>query len=111
MEPTTVTVLPDRDGRRVIRCAGAFDYNTLAPLQTVCDTALAEAGVERLVLDLRDVTFGDSTFLNLLLTLSETADLHLIGPLPRQLARLLTVTSTDQVLTVENAASGSRTDE
>ncbi|MFD3761076.1 STAS domain-containing protein [Streptomyces sp. NPDC058622] len=105
MEPTTVTVLPDRDGRRVVRCAGAFDYSTLAPLRTACDTAIADDGVERLVLDVRGVTFADSTFLNLLLTLSSACDLRLAGPLPRQLARLLTVTGTDQVLTVEDAAA------
>ncbi|MFD3808620.1 STAS domain-containing protein [Streptomyces sp. NPDC058611] len=105
MEPTTVTVLPDRDGRRVVRCAGAFDYSTLDPLRTACDTAVTAADVERLVLDVRDVTFADSTFLNLLLTFHHACDLRLTGPLPRQLARLLTVTGTDQVLTVEDATA------
>ncbi|MFD3809045.1 hypothetical protein ACFWSF_25680 [Streptomyces sp. NPDC058611] len=33
-------------------------------------------------------------------------DLRLTGPLPRQLARLLTVTGTDQVLTLEDATAG-----
>ncbi|MFD3549175.1 STAS domain-containing protein [Streptomyces sp. NPDC058655] len=89
-----------------MRCAGEFEFSTLAPLQAVCDTALAEARVERLVLDVRDVTFGDSTFLNLLLTLSGATDLRLLGPLPRQLARLLAVTGTDQVLTIEDATAG-----
>ncbi|MGW5852365.1 STAS domain-containing protein [Streptomyces sp. NPDC055254] len=101
----TVTVLPDRDGQRVVRCAGEFEFSTLAPLQAVCDTALAEAGGERLVLDVRGVTFGDSTFLNLLLTLSGASDLRLWGPLPPQLARLFAVTGTDQVLTIEDATS------
>ncbi|MFD3939385.1 STAS domain-containing protein [Streptomyces sp. NPDC058611] len=105
MESTTVTVLPDGDGRRVVRCAGAFDYSTLDPLRTACDTAVADAEVEQLVLDVRGVTFGDSTFLNLLLTLSGACDLRLAGPLPRQLARLLTVTGTDQVFTVEDATA------
>ncbi|MFD3682282.1 STAS domain-containing protein [Streptomyces sp. NPDC058613] len=106
MEPTTVTVLPDRDGQRVVRCAGAFDYTALDPLRAACDTAVADAGVERLVLDVRDVTFADSTFLNLLLTFHSACDLRLAGPLPRQLARLLTVTGTDRVLTIEDAAAG-----
>ncbi|MFD3809330.1 STAS domain-containing protein [Streptomyces sp. NPDC058611] len=110
MEPTTVTVLPDRDGRRVLRCAGAFDFSTLAPLRTACDTALAEPGVEQLALDVRDITFGDSTFLNLLLTLCGACDLRLLGPLPRQLARLLAVTGTEQVLTVEDAIAGKGTE-
>ncbi|MFD3331029.1 STAS domain-containing protein [Streptomyces sp. NPDC058701] len=105
MEPTTVTVQPDRDGQRIVRCAGAFDYSTLTPIRTACETALAEAGAERLALDVRGVTFGDSTFLNLLLTLHGACDLRLVGPLPRQLARLLAVTGTDRVLTVEDATA------
>ncbi|MFD3940691.1 hypothetical protein ACFWSF_37635 [Streptomyces sp. NPDC058611] len=34
------------------------------------------------------VTFDDSTFLNLLLTLSSACGLRLTGPLPRRLVRL-----------------------
>ncbi|MER6237974.1 STAS domain-containing protein [Streptomyces clavifer] len=105
MGPTTVTVLPDRDGQRVLRCAGEFDFNTLAPLRAACDTAVTAPGVERLVLDVRGVTFGDSTFLNLLLTLYRTCDLQLVGPLPRQLARLLAVTGVDRMLTIKDATA------
>ncbi|MFD7096433.1 STAS domain-containing protein [Streptomyces xanthophaeus] len=101
---TTVTVLPDRDGLRVVQCAGEFDYTHLAPLRTACETAF-EAGVGRLVLDVRGVTFGDSTFLHLLLTCNDRCDLRLMGPLPPQLARLLTLTGTNQVLSVEDAAA------
>ncbi len=94
MEPT-VTVLPDRDGLRVVRCASQFDLTNLAPLRTVCDTAVAD-GVDRLVLDVRGITFGDSTFLHLLLTVNDDCDL---------LGRLLTLTGTDQVLAfIEPAA-------
>ncbi|MFD3700345.1 STAS domain-containing protein [Streptomyces sp. NPDC058646] len=98
---TNVTVLPDRDGLWVVQCAGEFDLTSLAPLRTACDTAL-EAGVDRLVLDVRGITFGDSTFLHLLVSCNDRCDLRLVGPLPRQLARLLAVTGTDQLLTVEN---------
>ncbi|MFD3875888.1 STAS domain-containing protein [Streptomyces sp. NPDC058623] len=87
---TTVTVLPDHDGLRVVQCAGELDLTSLAPLRTVCDTAVA-AGIDRLVLDVRGVTFGDSTFLNLLLTVNETCDLRLAGPLPRQLGSVAKV--------------------
>ncbi|MFD5935517.1 hypothetical protein [Streptomyces sp. NPDC060333] len=45
-----MTVLPDRDGRRVVRCAGDFDLTGLAPLQAACDTAVA-AEIDQLVLD------------------------------------------------------------
>ncbi|WP_411104927.1 STAS domain-containing protein [Streptomyces sp. cmx-4-9] len=106
MEPTIVTVLSDRDGQRVVRCAGDFDFNTLAPLREACDTAVAAADVHRLVLDVRDVTFGDSTFLNLLVTVAREAELRLLGPLPRQLARLLAVTGTDQFIPVDDASAG-----
>ncbi|MFD5892305.1 STAS domain-containing protein [Streptomyces sp. NPDC060334] len=97
-----MTVLPDRDGRRVVRRAGDFDLAGLAPLQAACETAVA-AGIDQLVLDVRGVIFGDSSFLNLLLTIGHGCDLRLLGPLPRQLARLLTITGTDQVLTVEDS--------
>ncbi len=43
---------------------------------------------------------------DLLLTVNDTCDLRLEGPLPRQLARLLTLTGTDQILTIENAPTG-----
>ncbi|WP_404955580.1 STAS domain-containing protein [Streptomyces sp. 147326] len=102
---TTVTVLPDRDGLRVVQCAGEFDLTNLAPLRTACETAL-EAGIDRLVLDVRGIAFGDSTFLHLLLTYNDRCDLRLAGPLPRQLARLLTLTGTDQVLTIEDDLVG-----
>ncbi|MFD3808591.1 STAS domain-containing protein [Streptomyces sp. NPDC058611] len=100
---STVCVLPDRDGQRVVRCAGEFDLTTLAPLRAACDTAVA-AGIDRLALDVREVTFGDSTFLNLLLAVGRECELRLVGPLPRQLARLLARTGTDQVLTVEDGS-------
>ncbi|MGP3637546.1 STAS domain-containing protein [Streptomyces sp. 24-1644] len=98
-----MSVLPDRDGQRVVRCAGEFDLTTLAPLRAACETAFA-AGIDRLVLDVREVTFGESTFLNLLLTVGRQCDLRLVGPLPPQLARLLTMTGTDQLLTVEGGS-------
>ncbi|WP_167739617.1 STAS domain-containing protein [Streptomyces subrutilus] len=106
MEPT-VTVLPDREGLRVVRCAGEFDRTNLGPLRTACETAVA-AGVDRVVLDVRGVTFGDSTFLHLLLTFNDRCDLRLGGPLTRQVARLLSLTGTDQVLTVDDDLADGR---
>ncbi|MFJ4865309.1 STAS domain-containing protein [Streptomyces sp. NPDC088748] len=58
----------------------------------------------RLVLDVRDVTFADSSFLNLLLVVHRDCDLQLRGPLPGQLARLLAITGADQVLTVDGGS-------
>ncbi|OKI47480.1 hypothetical protein AMK15_35280 [Streptomyces sp. MJM1172] len=58
---TTVTVLPDREGLRMVQCAGE-------------------------------------------------CDLRLMGPLPCQLARLLTLTGTNQVLSVDDDDAASPTD-
>ncbi|MFE5627363.1 STAS domain-containing protein [Streptomyces virginiae] len=50
----------------------------------------ASAGV--LVIDVRQVAFGDSSFLNALIRLRNTRTLALQGPLPHQLHRMLELT-------------------
>ncbi|MFF3215647.1 STAS domain-containing protein [Streptomyces sp. NPDC002886] len=101
MKPT-VTVLPDRGGLRVVRCAGEFDADTEGQLQAACEAAVAASGVDRLALDVRGVTFADSSFLNLLLTVRAQCDLLLLGPLPRQLARLLEMTGANLLFAVDD---------
>ncbi|MGW6861402.1 STAS domain-containing protein [Streptomyces xanthophaeus] len=100
MEPT-VTVLPDRDGQRIVQCAGELDADTLAPLRAACATA-HERGIERLVLDVRRVAFADSSFFNLLLALRQEHDVRLLGPLPHQLARLLEITGAHCLFDVQD---------
>ncbi len=81
MEPT-VSVLPDRDGQRIVRCSGEFDAETLAPLKAAVDTA-ADLDIDRLILDVRRVAFADSSLLNLLLAARREHDVRLVGLRPR----------------------------
>ncbi|MFG2622459.1 STAS domain-containing protein [Streptomyces sp. NPDC048507] len=98
----TVTVAPIRDGLWVVRPVGEFDAQTLEGLKEACRQAVAEPGLERLVLDLRGVSFADSSFLNLLLTLRIQCDLLLWGPLPPRLTRLLKITGARELFAVED---------
>ncbi|MGW6877405.1 STAS domain-containing protein [Streptomyces xanthophaeus] len=98
-----MTILSDRDGQRTVQCAGEFDADTLAPLQAACATASGPR-VEVLVLDVRRVAFADSSFLNLLLTLRLEHDVRLVGPVPRQLARLLEMTGAHLLFDVQDDA-------
>ncbi|MEU9419008.1 STAS domain-containing protein [Streptomyces sp. NPDC048272] len=101
MEPT-VTVLPDHDGLRVLQCSGEFDADAEGGLDASCDEAIAAAGVERLALDVRGITFADSSFLNLLLRVHGACDLVLLGPLPPQLDRLLEMTGANLLFAIDD---------
>lgn len=67
----------------------------LAPLRAALKTAAATPAVT--VIDLSEVTFGDSTFLSTLLRAHQQIDLRLAAPTP-VVRRLLNVTGADQVL-------------
>ncbi|MFD5934131.1 STAS domain-containing protein [Streptomyces sp. NPDC060333] len=95
-----MSVLPDRDGQRIVRCSGEFDADTLAPLKAAVDTA-ADFDIDRLVLDVRRVAFADSSFLNLLLAARGEHDVRLVGPVPRPLARLMEMTGAHLLFDVE----------
>ncbi|MEU8776857.1 STAS domain-containing protein [Streptomyces sp. NPDC048606] len=79
-------------GAYVIHCAGEFDQDTVPDLTGVVAAVRDRAGAGRLVVDVRDVTFADSAFLNCLLGLRAAGELVLVGPLPAQLRRLLEIT-------------------
>ncbi|WP_405704966.1 STAS domain-containing protein [Streptomyces xanthophaeus] len=87
-----VEVRPDEDGVRVIVCVGEFDQDTLEPLRTSGARAAADPAVRRIVLDVSQVAFADSSMLNEMLLLLRTGRLVLAGPLPPQLSRLLDLT-------------------
>lgn len=89
MESPRVTVRSEPDGVSVIVCSGEFDLDTNGVLLTACQR---EAGAGLLVLDVTQVTFADSAFLNVLIQLHHTRPLVLAGPLPGQLHRLLEMT-------------------
>ncbi|MFF3431468.1 STAS domain-containing protein [Streptomyces sp. NPDC002602] len=102
-----VRVQPDDNGVRVIVCAGEFDAETLGPLNTAATRAIDDPQVKRIVLDVTDIRFADSTMLNVMLLLLHTGRLVLAGTVPPQLGRLLDVTGARELFptadTVESA--------
>lgn len=81
----------------VVAARGELDQDTLAPLEAALATA---ADRHRLVvLDASSVTFGDSSFLNLLLRLHRFTALRIAAP-GDQLCRLFALTGADSVLAV-----------
>ncbi|WP_411104805.1 STAS domain-containing protein [Streptomyces sp. cmx-4-9] len=90
MELPRVSVRSEGDGVCVVVCSGEFDLDTSGALAAACDGEAAAA--ELLVLDVSQVVFADSSFLNLLLRLRHTRPVVLAGPLPVQLRRLLEMT-------------------
>ncbi|MFB7981919.1 STAS domain-containing protein [Streptomyces vinaceus] len=85
-----MTVRTEADSVCVVACSGEFDQDTVGLLQAACDRETA--GCELLVLDVKNVSFADSSFLNTLIRLRNTRRLALAGPLPDQLHRLLELT-------------------
>ncbi|MFF3728395.1 STAS domain-containing protein [Streptomyces erythrochromogenes] len=85
-----MTVRSEVDSAFVVVCSGEFDQDTVGSLQLTCDRETA--GGKQLVLDVKNVTFADSSFLNTLIRLRNTRPLALAGPLPDQLHRLLDLT-------------------
>lgn len=79
----------------VVTAAGDLDADNLRPLDVRLQAASATApGV---ILDVSDVTFGDSTFLNLLLRTHQRTDLRIVGLRP-PLDRLFSIVGVDAVL-------------
>ncbi|MEU8464052.1 STAS domain-containing protein [Streptomyces sp. NPDC029003] len=105
---TTVRVLPDADGVRVIVCAGDFDLDSVAPLRSAADEAVTAPHLRRIVVDVSGLTFADSSVLNQLMRLLRTGRLVLAGPVPLQLARLLDVTGMAPLFTVAKDPEGAR---
>ncbi|MFB7982908.1 STAS domain-containing protein [Streptomyces vinaceus] len=85
-----MTVRTGSDSVYVVACSGEFDQDTVGLLQAACDREAASC--ELLVLDVKNVSFADSSFLNTLIRLRNTRPLALAGPLPDQLHRLLELT-------------------
>ncbi|MER6195405.1 STAS domain-containing protein [Streptomyces cyaneofuscatus] len=84
----------------VIAARGDLDAHTLGPLSADLQAAAeAHSGV---VLDASDVSFGDSTFLNLLLRVHQQTDLRIAAP-SHAVRRLLSITGADSVLRVHGS--------
>ncbi|KPI33688.1 Sulfate transporter/antisigma-factor antagonist STAS [Actinobacteria bacterium OV450] len=103
MESPRVTAQSGADGVCVVSCAGEFDQDTVGELRAVCERV--GAGVSLLVLDVRNVAFADSSFLNILIRLRNTRPVALQGPLPSQLHRLLELTGALALFEVRDAAA------
>ncbi|MFC0527512.1 STAS domain-containing protein [Phytohabitans kaempferiae] len=93
----------ERDEITLVRARGVIDFWNVGPLQEQLHDAL-QVDPARLVLDLRDVSFVDSTGLGLLLSVqdraaSEDGWLRLAGPNPL-VRRLLRATELDRRLPV-----------
>ncbi|WP_328738303.1 STAS domain-containing protein [Streptomyces erythrochromogenes] len=85
-----MTVTAEADGVGVVVCSGEFDLDTTGLLIGACEVQPVPASL--LVVDVRQVEFADSSFLNALIRLRDTRPLTLRGPLPRQLRRMMEMT-------------------
>ncbi|MFD3513817.1 STAS domain-containing protein [Streptomyces sp. NPDC058657] len=79
----------------VVAVSGDFDLESCPLLLEAVTAAAGESPV--VVLDLAEVAFADSTFLNLLLRAHQVTDLRLAG-VSEQVRRLLHITGADQFL-------------
>ncbi|WP_234315259.1 STAS domain-containing protein [Streptomyces globisporus] len=78
----------------LLSASGEFDVDTIDCLHDAL-TAARKAHAERILLDLADVVFGDSTFLHELVRAHRgPSRLVLVGPLPGRLRRLFELTGT-----------------
>lgn len=95
--PTPVADQYASGGSWVVVVRGELDLGSLPPLRQVVETASVVHPV--LVLDLGDVTFADSSTLNLLLVAHRATTLRIAAPQP-QVLRLLEVTGADRILRI-----------
>jgi anti-anti-sigma factor len=97
----------DADGERTLHVDGELDIASAAELRSAGDSAFADPSVTAVRVDLRGVTFMDSTGLGVLIGLrngAETAgkDLVLTDPSPT-VSRLLELSGLLKVFRVEDA--------
>jgi anti-anti-sigma factor len=85
---------PTTGSARVVTAGGDLDIENLGPLRQALETA-AEGPL--VVLDASGITFADSTFLSILLSVRQLTDLRIAGA-PPQLLRLLEITGADRIL-------------
>ncbi|MFJ4519503.1 STAS domain-containing protein [Streptomyces sp. NPDC088810] len=96
--PTAAGVVQyELNGAWVVAAHGEYDMKTIAPLADALEAAARKHSI--VVLDVAGVTFGDSTFLNLLLRVHSQTTLRLVAPAP-QFQRVLEITEADSVLDI-----------
>ncbi len=100
-------------GKAVLRCSGRLNMSAAAGLRAAVDETVRD-GVSRIVVDLSDTSFVDSSGLGALVGGLKTArqaggDLRIAGA-PEQVRTVLALTNLDRVLTphdsVEDASHG-----
>lgn len=71
------------DGHQVVELTGAIDLECADEVRLALDTAFAAAppGEPRLIIDVTELEFADSTMLHLLMQARKQAEVHLAGPL------------------------------
>ncbi|MGY5036108.1 STAS domain-containing protein [Streptomyces sp. 900116325] len=102
--------LDQRERVAVITPVGDVDLHNLAEVVEVFAQVLSDTSTDATLLDLSEVTFADSTFLNQLIqTLSDHTSiarpLVLTGPLQSAVRRLLEITGTDTYLPLADTAN------
>ena len=100
----------DDAGRRVLTLAGSVDLGSRSLLTDAVSTAVAEAGVEQVVLDLSGVEFIDSTGLGAIVESSGKAEdtgrgFALRNP-SKRVGRILELTGLDDQWPIERSADG-----
>ena len=106
MTQTPFRLDTERDGDvAALRLAGELDMGATFSLEPELDRLLGDEDVRRLVVDLRDVTFVDSTGLRLILDLHQRAErddraLSLVRGAPT-VQRVFTAAGLDDVLPFE----------
>jgi anti-sigma B factor antagonist len=106
--PFSCEVIPERDHVRIAP-SGELDLATVPELRAAVEE-LRASGFDHLVLDLRGMSFLDSTGLRLLLELAAEAraDAHRLEliPGPPQVQRLFELSGTTPLVTFRTRASG-----
>ncbi|WP_225802693.1 STAS domain-containing protein [Streptomyces sp. NK15101] len=93
----------------LLSASGEFDVDTIDCLRDAL-AAAEQAHAERILLDLADVVFGDSTFLHELVRAHRKAPrLVLVGPLPSQIRRLFELTGTYRLFRIAMDGDGAPT--
>ncbi|MFF2223682.1 STAS domain-containing protein [Streptomyces globisporus] len=92
-EPRRISVEPSS----VISLRGEYDLFNTAPVEAQIDAVIRTHG--RVILDVSNVTFADSTFLRVIFGAHQRTDLRIVAPSPK-LTRLFELLGVDTLLRI-----------